>query len=273
MGYKTISANKLTPSIGAEIGGVDLSSGISDQTIEEINEALVEHQVIFFRDQHLSPEQHKEFGRRFGSLHTHPVAPGVKDHPEILPLHSDKKVQYSANAWHSDVTCDPKPNMGAILYAKVLPEFGGDTLWASTLAAYDALSDKMQNFLSGLEAEHGSTHVFGRVKKEGDKRPTAIHPVIRTHPVSGRQGIYVNSVFTTKIVGMKPKESAATLAFLAEHMETPEFHVRFHWQVNSIAFWDNRSTQHRAIADYFPETRTMHRVTINGEVPFYCPTD
>ncbi|HCO61206.1 MAG TPA: taurine dioxygenase [Porticoccaceae bacterium] len=269
MDYKTISVNQLTPAIGAEISAVDLSRDLSDATIDEINDALVKHQVIFFRDQHLTPEQHKAFGRRFGSLHIHPVAPGIEGHPEILLLHSDEKVQYSANAWHSDVSCDAEPNLGAILYAKVLPEYGGDTLWASTQAAYDALSDKMQNFLSGLEAEHSSAHVFGRAKKEGDKRPSAIHPVIRTHPVSGRQGIFVNSVFTTKIVGMKSKESAAILSFLTEHMETPEFHVRFQWRVNSIAFWDNRSTQHRAIADYFPETRTMHRVTIHGDAPFY----
>ncbi|MBV1878470.1 MAG: TauD/TfdA family dioxygenase [Pseudomonadales bacterium] len=271
MTYETISVSKVTPNIGAYISGVDLSQALSDQTFEEINSALVENQVIFFRDQHMSPDQHKDLGRRFGSLHVHPVAPGIAGHPEILPLHSDAKVQYAASAWHSDVSCDQQPNLGAILYAKVLPEHGGDTMFASMHAAYEGLTGQMQHFLSGLEAQHGSEHIFGPPKKAGDKRPTAVHPVIRTHPVSGRQGIYVNGSFTTKIVGMKPKESAAILQFLYQHIDTPEYHVRFQWEVNSIAFWDNRSTQHRAVADYFPQTRTMHRVTVNGDKPFYRP--
>lgn len=271
MAYETIKVRKLNPALGAMISGVDLSQDIGNQTFQEIHDALVENQVIFFRDQHLTPDQHKDFGRRFGTLHVHPVAPGVEGHPEILPLHSDAKKQYAAAAWHSDVSCDQEPNMGAILYAKVLPDCGGDTMWASMHAAYEGLSDKMQHFLSGLEAEHGSEHIFGPPKNEKDKRPTAIHPVIRTHPVSGRQGIFVNSSFTTRIVGMKPRESDAILQLIYRHIDTPEYHVRFQWEVNSIAFWDNRSTQHRALADYFPQTRTMHRVTINGDKPFYRP--
>ncbi|MBV1904517.1 MAG: TauD/TfdA family dioxygenase [Pseudomonadales bacterium] len=276
MEYETIQVNKMGPEIGAEISaiglaGIDLAGELSDQTFAEIDDALVQNQVIFFRDQRLSLEQHIRFGRHFGSLHVHPVAPGIEGYPEILPLHSDDKVQYSASAWHSDVSCDPEPNLGAILYAKVLPESGGDTMFCSMQAAYRGLSDKMQHFLSGLEAAHSSTHVFGPSRGEKDKRPSAVHPVIRTHPVSGKQGIFVNSVFTTKIIGMKPKESEAILQFLYRHIETPEYHVRFHWELGSIAFWDNRSTQHRAIADYFPQTRTMHRVTINGEAPYYKP--
>jgi len=272
MRFETIKVEKMAGALGAEISGVDLSKPLGNQTFQEVHDALVENQVIFFRDQDITPEQHKDFGRRFGSLHVHPAMGGIPGHPEILPLYSDAKKQYSANGWHSDVSCDPIPNMGAILLAKILPDTGGDTMFASMHAAYDDLSDKMQHFLSGLEAHHGSLHLFGPPKHENDKRPSAVHPVIRTHPISGRQGIFVNSSFTTHIVGMKPKESRAVLEFLYRHIETPEFHVRFKWRVNSIAFWDNRSTQHRAIADYFPQTRSMQRVTINGDAaPFYRP--
>lgn len=270
--YETIKVKRLSPALGGEISGVDLRKPLGNQTFQEIHDALVDNQVIFFRDQDLSYDQHKQFGRRFGSLHVHPVIPGPEGHPEILILHSDEKVQYSASAWHSDVSFEQMPNLGAILLAKIMPETGGDTEFASMHAAYEGLSDKMQKFLCGLEAEHASEHVFGRPKNENDPRPKSVHPVIRTHPVSGRQGIFVNSVFTTKIIGMKPKESAAVLEFLYRHVETPEFHVRFKWETNSIAFWDNRSTQHRAIADYFPQTRSMQRITINGDdAPAYRP--
>lgn len=270
--YETIKVRKLSPALGAEISGIDLRQPLGNQTFQEVHDALVDNQVIFFRDQDISYDQHKDFGRRFGSLHVHPVIPGPEGHPEILMLHSDEKNQYSASAWHSDVSFEKMPNLGAILLAKIMPETGGDTEFASMHAAYEGLSDKMQHFLSGLEAEHASEHVFGQSKNENDPRPKSVHPVIRTHPVSGRQGIFVNSVFTTKIVGMKPKESSAVLEFLYRHIETPEFHVRFKWENNSIAFWDNRSTQHRAIADYFPQTRSMQRITINGDdVPAYRP--
>ena len=269
MSYETIEVTKIAPTLGALVSGVDLSQDLSDQEVKEIQDALVENQVIFFRDQKMTPDEHKNFGRRFGTLHVHPAAPGIEGHPEILPLHSDEKVQYSASAWHSDVSCDPEPNLGAILYAKVLPETGGDTMFASMNAAYEDLSDQMKHFFSGLEAQHGCEHIFGPSRHENDTRPSAVHPVIRTHPVSGKQGIFVNGSFTTHIVGMKPKESKAVLQFLYEHIDTPEYHVRFQWEVDSIAFWDNRSTQHRAVADYFPQTRTMHRVTVNGDAPFY----
>jgi len=270
--YDTIRVRKLSPALGAEISGVDLSGPLGNQTVQEIHNALIDNQVIFFRDQDISMDQHKNFGRYFGSLHVHPAIPGPEGHPEILMLHSDANKQYSASAWHSDVSFEPIPNLGAILMAKVLPETGGDTEFCSMYAAYEALSDKWRHFLSGLEAEHASAHIFGPSKHAGDERPIAVHPVLRTHPVSGRTGLFVNSVFTTKIIGMKPRESAAVLEFLYRHIETPEFHVRFSWQVNSLAFWDNRCTQHRAIADYFPQTRTMQRIVINGDsAPFYRP--
>ncbi|MSP42327.1 MAG: taurine dioxygenase [Alphaproteobacteria bacterium] len=270
--YETIQVRRLSPALGAEISGVDLRQPLGNQTFQEIHDALVDNQVIFFRDQDITMDQHKDFGRRFGPLHVHPVIPGPEGHPEILELHSDEKAQYSASAWHSDVTFEKTPNLGSILIARAMPDAGGDTEFASMHAAYEGLSDKWRHFLSGLEAEHGSEHVFGRPKNEKDLRPNAVHPVLRTHPLSGRTGIFVNSVFTTKIMGMKPKESMAVLDFLYCHIETPEFHVRFKWEVNSIAFWDNRSTQHRAIADYFPQTRTMQRVTVNSDdVPHYRP--
>ena len=270
--YETIRVRRMSPALGAEISGIDLRRPLGNQTFQELHDALVDNQVIFFRDQDITMEEHKQFGRRFGPLHVHPVVPGPEGHPEILELHSDEKVQYSASAWHSDVSFEKTPNLGSMLIARVMPEAGGDTEFASMHAAYEGLSDKWRHFLSDLEAEHASEHVFGRPKNENDYRPKCVHPVLRTHPVSGRTGIFVNNVFTTKIIGMKPKESSAVLEFLYRHIETPEFHVRFKWEVNSIAFWDNRSTQHRAIADYFPQTRTMQRVTImSDDVPHYTP--
>jgi len=269
--YQTIRVERLSPALGAEISGVDLTKPLEDKTFQEIHTALIENQVIFFRDQNLSMDQHEAFGRRFGTLHSHPAIPGPEGHPKVLILHADEKAHTAVSAWHADITSDQVPPMGSILLAKVLPETGGDTMFASMYAAYEALTDKWQKFLSDLEAEHSVEHVFGGSKGPNPPSP-AVHPVLRTHPVSGRTGLYVNSVYTTKIIGMTSKESAAVLDFLIRHVERPEFHVRFKWKVNSIAFWDNRCTQHRAMADYYPQTRTMQRVAINGEErPFHRP--
>ena len=232
--------------------------------------------MIFFRDQHLTPDQQKAFGRLFGELHLHPAAPALLDgHPEILVIHADENSKRVAGEdWHSDVSCDPEPPMGSILYMHELPPVGGDTLFASMYAAYDTLSAPMQRFLEPLTAMHEGEHVYrGRygVKDEGRVFPKAEHPVIRTHPVSGKKALFVNRGFTTRIVGLKKAESAAVLDLLFRHVETPELHCRFRWQPRSVAFWDNRAVQHHAMWDYFPQRRHGHRVTIKGDAPFYRP--
>jgi len=274
MTYAAIQVDKLTPLVGAEVRGVDLSRPLDERTFKEIHAALVDNGVIFFRDQHLTPGQQKDFGRLFGELHVHPAAPSLLEgHPEILVIHADEKSKHVAGEnWHSDVSCDPEPPMGSILYMHELPPVGGDTLFASMYAAYDALSEPMKRFLEPLTAMHEGEHVYrGRygVDDAGRVFPRAEHPVIRTHPVSGRKALFVNGGFTTRIVQLKRAESDAVLQFLYRHVETPEFHCRFRWQVNSIAFWDNRCVQHHAMWDYYPQRRHGHRVTIKGDRPFY----
>ena len=273
MPYVSIQVDKLTPHAGAEIRGVDLSQPLDERTFKEIHDALIDSGVIFFRDQHLTPDQQKAFGRLFGELHLHPAAPReLADHPEILVIHADEKSKHVAGEnWHSDVSCDLEPPMGSILYMHELPPVGGDTLFASMYAAYEALSEPMKCFLEPLTAMHEGEHVYrGRygVDDTGKTFPKAEHPVVRTHPVSGRKALYVNGGFTTRIVQLKRPESDALLQLLYRHVETPEFHCRFRWQVNSIAFWDNRCMQHHAMWDYYPQRRHGHRVTIRGDKPF-----
>lgn len=270
-----IQVRPLTPNIGAEIHGVDLSKPLDGQIFEEIHGAFLEHQVIFFRDQKITLEQHIAFGRLFGELHIHPAAPSPEGYPEILVIHADEdSKRIAGEAWHSDVSCDEEPPLGSILYMHQVPPSGGDTMFASMYAAYEALSDAMQRFLSGLTAIHEGEHVYrGRYRDEGvddtgKTYPSAEQPVVRTHPETGRKALYVNSTFTRRIVDMKRKESAALLGFLYEHIASPEFQCRFNWQQNSIAFWDNRCAQHYAIWDYYPNVRHGLRVTVKGDRPF-----
>jgi len=275
MGYQTIEVRKLTPIIGAEIFGADLSKTLGNQQYEEIHLALMENLVIFFRDQTISVDQQKDFGRRFGKLHTHPAAPkGLEQHPEILVIRADEKSKRVAGEeWHSDVSCDPEPPMGSILYlTTVPPDGGGDTMFANMYRAYETLSEPLRKMLEGLTAVHDGEHVYrGRygMKDEGRVFPRSEHPVIRTHPVTGKKLLFVNRGFTTRIVQLKRDESAAILEMLYRHIETPELHCRFKWQPNSIAFWDNRCVQHHALWDYYPAKRYGHRVTICGDKPIY----
>ena len=276
MDFQRIELRPLTPTIGVEIHGVDLTQPLDDATFAEIHAAFLQHQVIFFRDQDISIEQHKEFGRRFGELHIHPALPGPEGHPEILPIHADENSKYVAgNAWHSDVSCDPEPPLGSILHMHTVPSSGGDTMFSSMYAAYEALSGPMQEMLCGMTALHGSEHVYrGRYKDQGvddtgKEFPESVHPVVRTHPETGRKGLFVNQGFTTRINGLKPAEGKAILRFLFEHMAKPEFICRFQWAEKSIAFWDNRCVQHYALWDYFPQVRHGLRVTIKGDKPFY----
>ncbi|HYW04052.1 MAG TPA: TauD/TfdA family dioxygenase [Gammaproteobacteria bacterium] len=277
-----ISVDPLTPRIGAEISGVDLTRPLSDAQVDGIRRAWLKHQVVFFRDQPMEVEQHVAFGKRFGELHIHPAAPKpVEGHPEILVVHADEKSAYVAGGgWHSDVSCDAEPPMGSILHIHRVPgSGGGDTLFASMYAAYEALSDRMQHLLEDLSAVHSSEHVYKGRYGHSDKKtlrdgdyPSAEHPVVRVHPETGRKAIYVNWGFTTGIVGMKPAESRALLDFLFRHVTREEFQCRFRWRPDSVAFWDNRCTQHLAIWDYYPEVRHGYRVTLKGDRPFGTST-
>jgi alpha-ketoglutarate-dependent taurine dioxygenase len=270
--YDTITVDKLTPVIGAEIGGVDLAQPLGNRTLDEIHRALAENSVIFFRDQHISAQQHLAFGRLFGDLHIHPAAPHEPGEPELMVIHADKdSPRANGEGWHSDVSCEAEPPMGSILYIRTCPPKGGDTLFASMYAAYDALSDRMRTYLDGLKAVHDGENYRGQYANYGVKDkvsyPRAEHPVIRTHPVTGRKALYVNRGFTRRILGLPADESDGILRYLYDHAENPLFQCRFRWQENSIAFWDNRCVQHRAMWDYWPHTRSGNRVTVKGDAP------
>ncbi|MBV9994264.1 MAG: TauD/TfdA family dioxygenase [Caulobacteraceae bacterium] len=270
MGYQIIEVAPLSKRIGAEVSGADLGKPLSAAAVEEIKDALHAHLVIFFRDQPLSPAQQVALGRAFGNLALHTGRDGLEDFPEVITIHADETTRHvNTEGWHSDSSCNRAPPMGSILYMHTVPQSGGDTVFASMYAAYEALSPAMQAILGGLSAAHDGGQAYRRARPDLEKDyPSAIHPVIRTHPVTGRKGVYVNPTFTTKIAGMRRKESEAILSFLYQHMLDPAFHVRFRWRPHSVAFWDNRCTQHRAIFDYYPETRSGFRVDVEGDKPF-----
>jgi taurine dioxygenase len=271
----------LTPTIGAVIENVGLSQALDAELIAQIRAALLKHRVIFFEDQHITPEQHRDFAARFGRLHTHPLYPGVPEAPEMFILDNHAGNPTDNDAWHTDVTFIETPPLGAVLYAKQLPPDGGDTLWCSMHAAYEALSPAMQAFLSQLDAVHDFARGFpvrGTVAKAAgadkhakavEEHPPVIHPVIRTHPETGEDALFVNYGFTARIKGLRRKESDAILNMLFDHIQKPEFHVRWHWRENDLAFWDNRITQHYAVNDYLPHRRVMHRATILGDRPYH----
>lgn len=264
-----IGITPLTNRIGAEISGVDLSQPLSDAVVEQIRGALMDHQVIFFRGQNLNHEAHKAFGRHFGELFIHNGVAGIAGHPEIVAIHADANSKYIAgDNWHSDLTMNPQPPMGSILYMHTLPETGGDTLWASMYAAYDALSDRMKAHLAGLTALHDGEHVYRPLINDPTKTyPCSAHPIVRVHPVTRRKALFVNASYTTRIVGLPKAESDALLAYLYQHCMDPNFQVRFRWSPGAVAFWDNRCTQHFAVYDYYPNVRSGFRVTIAGETP------
>ncbi len=274
MAYESIEVRKLTPTIGAEIFGVELGRQIGNQQFQEIHRALLDNLVIFFRDQTMTLEQHKAFGSRFGKLHVHPNVPqAIEAHPEILVIKADESSKRVAGeVWHSDVSCDEEPPMGSILHIREVPENGGgDTMFANMYAAYDALSDTMKAFLAGCTAVHASlksaNHQY-REKNPEQRFPEAEHPIIRTHPETGRKALFVNRGFTTSIPQLSKTESDALLEMLFRHAEMPKFHCRFKWQPNSVAFWDNRAVQHQALWDYYPQRRFGYRVTVCGGRPF-----
>jgi taurine dioxygenase len=269
-----LEIRKSTPNIGAEVFGLDLSQPLSDQQFQAVHDALMDNLVLFFRDQKLTVEQHKAFGSRFGKLHVHPAAPGlIPNHPEIFVIQADEKsTRVAGEEWHSDVSCDLEPPMGSILYlTEAPPDGGGDTLFANMYLAYETLSAPVKKMLAGLTAIHaGERYYRGRYgfNDAGKTYPSSEHPVVRTHPATGRKCLFVNRVFTMRIAGLRKIESDAILEMLYRHIETPEFCVRFRWRADSVAFWDNRCTQHQALWDYFPHKRYGHRVTICGDKPF-----
>ncbi len=273
--YSGMIANPLTPAIGAEIKNIDLGAGLNGTNFESLREALYRYQVIFFRDQAITVEAQKELGKRFGELVAHPNDPGLEGHPEVMTIHADESSKRIAGErWHSDVSCSNEPPMGSILRIFEVPSHGGDTLFSSMYTAYQGLSELMKEFLGGLSAIHDGAPYYKSVNRkigrddDGKEYPKSEHPVIRTHPITGRKGIFVNEIFTSHIVGLEKKESDVVLNFLFDHVKKPEFQCRFHWEKNSIAFWDNRCTQHLAMWDYWPEVRSGYRVTVKGDKPF-----
>jgi taurine dioxygenase len=262
---------------GAEIGGVDLSVPLSGGTIEEVRGVLAQYGVVVFRDQTLTPEQHIAAARHFGEININRFFAHADGHPEIALV--SKEPDQTANiggGWHTDHSYDERPALGSMLYALEVPPSGGDTMFASMYAAYDALSDGLKRTLAGLRAVHSSRHVFGKERPDMKGRvgnpelatQDAIHPVVITHPESGRRALYVNPGFTLGFDGWSVEESRPLLAYLYEHAARPEFTCRLQWRNGSLALWDNRSTWHYALNDYQGERRLMHRITIEG-VPLH----
>lgn len=272
--YRRIAPAPLSPTVGAEINGVSLAEEIDADTFDEIHRALLECKVIFFRDQDLTPEQHVAFARRFGELETHPFVPHRDGHPEVMVLKKNDQIGGYENVWHSDVTWRLEPSLGSVLLAREVPAVGGDTLFCDMYAAYEGLSERVRTSLDGLRAVHDFTRTFGRMMsaeelaKKQREFPPAEHPVVRTHPETGRKGLYVNAAFTSHIVGIEPDESDRLLDLLYRQATVPEYQCRFRWRPYSVAFWDNRAVQHYATSDYFPKPRVMERVTIVGDTPY-----
>jgi taurine dioxygenase len=272
-----IEVRPIAGSIGAEVHNVDVSQELDDGTVRDIRKALLDHCVIFFRDQKLDVARHKAFTRRFGEIFIHPNYKGMQADPEIIQIvrePGDKKIV--GEDWHADTTMMPEPPMGAILYAIEVPPYGGDTLFANQYQAYEALSDGMKKLLSGLRAVHSDRLVAGpqanknahratKVREDADWRETiSVHPVVATHPETGRKLLYVNASYTVGFEGMTEAESRPLLDFLLQHGHRPEFTCRFRWDTGSIAFWDNRVCKHLAIHDAGPFRRVMRRTQIAG---------
>ena len=265
----------VTPVLGAEVNGVVLEPTLADSVIASIRSALLTHKVLFFREQSLDPTSLKALAERFGEpTPAHPVEPSVEGHPEILSLDSDEGAR--ADVWHSDLTFQERPPLGAMLHAEVVPDVGGDTIWTDMAAAYQSLSPPMRTFVDGLTATHSPTKAGGYFADRdaaGDKAAqTAIvqparHPVVRVHPETGERSLFVNPLFTDKIDGLRRRESDALLALLQEVATRPEGVVRWRWQDGDLAFWDNRCTMHYALLDYGTAKRRMVRVALEGDRP------
>jgi taurine dioxygenase len=268
---------RLGASLGAEILGLDLKAPVAEDTFKAFEAALVEHKVLVLRDQHLTTEQHVRFSRMFGDLEVHPMRP-QGEFPEILVLDNDKdNPVLSTDVWHSDTTFRTNPTKYTILRCQIMPELGGDTLWANMEAAYEGLSEIFRGMIADLRAVHDFQNFRVLFKNTAEDRaklhrmedmfPNPSHPVVRTHPVTGRKSIYVNAQFTLRIEGMEPTESRAILDVLFAQARVPEYQFRLRWAPGMIVFWDNRSTQHYAANDYYPARRRMERTAVVGDVP------
>ena len=265
-GYRILELTPYNPSIGATVGNIDLTRKLTDAELAELKRSFTEYQVLFFRDQKISHDDHARLAGYFGTIGQHvgkKTNSQESDDPRIRKFYASGEVpRVSGNLWHTDQSCAPIPPMASILYLHTIPDNGGgDTGFASMYAAYDALSDKMKDYLDGLTAVHEGKHQFG----EGT--PDAVHPVVARHPESGRKLLYVNPGFTIRINEVPRDEGDAVLKFLYGHCIRPEWTTRFKWQPHSIAFWDNRCVQHRAISDYLPQVRSGFRVQIEGTAP------
>ncbi len=276
MSMTGLTIRKVAGALGAELGGVDLSGPLDSDTIAAIRAALNAHQVIFFRNQSLTPDQQLAFGRRFGPLNIHPYVAGMADHPEVMEIIKEPSDKLNfGGGWHSDMSFLETPSIGSILYAVETPEFGGDTLFASQAAAYDALSEGLKATLEGLRAVHSAGKEYSAKGASAQKRASMqvaeaeglagefIHPVVKVHPETGRKALYVNPAFTMRFDGWTRRESRALLDYLFEHSRQEAFTCRFNWRDGSMAFWDNRQVWHYALNDYPGQRRHMRRVTVD----------
>ncbi len=271
-----IDVAPVTPVLGAVVSGVVLEPGIDDATVAEIRAALLAHKVLFFRGQSLDAADLTKLATRFGEpTPAHPVEPAVEGHPEVLALDSEEGAR--ADVWHSDLTYQERPPLGAMLHAEVVPDVGGDTVWVDMVSAYEALSPTMQSFLAGLTATHSSAKADGffatRDKTGGvatmanAAAPPAHHPVVRVHPETGKRSVFVNPLFTIKIDGLRRAESDALLHVIQETATRPDGMVRWKWEAGDLAFWDNRCTMHYALRDFGDARRNMLRVALEGDRP------
>lgn len=280
-GYRHVAAAPVAGALGADVEGVDLSADLPDEVVAEIRQALLDHQVVFFRGQSLAEEALMAFGRRFGDLLVHPNLMKAGPHPEVIHIRKEPAdTRVVGEDWHADTTCLECPPMAGILYALETPPAGGDTMFANQYLAYEALSDGMRALLDGMKAVHNDTRVAGpnvgvnvgrssRVRDDDEWRPTeSVHPVVRTHPETGRKGLFVNISYTRRFEDMTEAESAPLLDFLFEHAARPEFTCRFRWEPGSVAFWDNRCVNHIAVNDYYGYRRDMRRVQVAGDRPY-----
>jgi len=273
---QALKIRRMAGALGAEISGVDLSRELPDDTVAAIRAALNEHQVIFFRDQQITPDQQVRFGARFGPLNIHPYVRGMADHPEVMEVIKEPqdKVNFGGG-WHSDMSFLERPAIGSILYAVEIPEWGGDTLFASQAAAYEALSPGLKRTLEGLNAVHSANREYSAAGHSAQKRSSMaiaeaegmagefVHPVVLMHPETGRKALYVNPAFTIRFEGWTARESKPLLDFLFTHCRYEGFTCRFQWAKGSIAFWDNRSVWHFALNDYPGQRRHLRRVTVD----------
>lgn len=276
MGRTSLDLHPIAGRIGAEVRGVDLAGAVADETIAAIRAALLQWKVLFFRDQELDPSSHRTFGARFGPVTTaHPTVPGLRDHPDVLEVDARRSV---ASQWHTDVTFVESPPFGSILHAVVVPPYGGDTLWANTAAAYEDLPAELRTLADTLDAVHTNRFDYAGPNGEANEalrsyakifqseRFETIHPVVRVVPETGERALFLGG-FARNIVALRSEDSASLLRLLRNHVERHENVVRWRWRPGDVAFWDNRATQHRAIADFGDQPRRLHRVTIAGDVP------